>query len=248
MTRFRPDVRSTPHTTQAQALAGTDRVLEARGIVRSYPSPRGRLEVLSGVDLDVERGTILAILGASGAGKSTLLNILGTLDRADRGSVEIHGWRADLADEKALAAFRARKLGFVFQFHHLLPEFSAEENVMMPLLIGGERPGRARERAREALHAVQLGDRFEHRPSELSGGEAQRVAVARALVSEPELVLADEPSGNLDQRSADALHELVASLARDRHQTFVVVTHNDRLAAIAHHVHTLHAGRLVPAA
>jgi len=236
------------HPGGEQGVGSAAPVLIARGIRKGYASPRGRLEVLSGVDLEVQRGTILAILGASGAGKSTLLNILGTLDRAEAGSLSIDGWRADLADERALAAFRARRLGFVFQFHHLLPEFSAEENVMMPLLIGGEAPGRARERARGALASVQLGERLEHRPSEVSGGEAHRVAVARALVAEPELVLADEPSGNLDQRSADALHELVASLARERHQTFVVVTHNDRLAAIADHVQTLHAGRLVRAA
>jgi lipoprotein-releasing system ATP-binding protein len=227
------------------SLEPVDDVLVARGITKSYVTPRGRLEVLSGVDLRVRRGTILAILGASGAGKSTLLNILGTLDRADAGTLEIRGVRVDRAGEAELARFRARSLGFVFQFHHLLPEFTAEENVMMPLLIGGARPPEARERARQALHAVGLEQRLEHRPAELSGGEAQRVAVARALVAGPELVLADEPSGNLDQRSAGALHELVASLAHDRHQTFVVVTHNDRLATLADHICTLDAGRLV---
>ena len=135
-------------------------------------------------------------------------------------------------------------MGFVFQFHHLLPEFSAEENVMLPLLIAGERPAVARARAQESLVAVGLGERWDHRPAQLSGGEAQRVAVARALVARPELVLADEPSGNLDQRSAAQLHELIASLARERRQTFVVVTHNDRLAAIADRVLTLEGGRL----
>jgi lipoprotein-releasing system ATP-binding protein len=219
-------------------------VLEARGIRKAYAAPGGKLEVLRGVDLTVMRGTILAILGASGAGKSTLLNILGTLDRPDEGTLDIRGQRMDEMAPDALARFRARRLGFVFQFHHLLPEFSAEENVMMPLLIGGEAPGRARERAREALTRVGLPERWEHRPAELSGGEAQRVAVARALVSEPELVLADEPSGNLDRASADALHALVESLARERHQTFVVVTHNDRLAAIADRVLVLESGRL----
>jgi lipoprotein-releasing system ATP-binding protein len=220
-------------------------VLVASGIEKSYSTPRGKLQVLAGLDLTVKRGTILAILGTSGAGKSTLLNILGTLDHADAGSLLIRGWRVDPRDARELARFRARYLGFVFQFHHLLPEFSAEENVMMPLLIAGENPDRARTRARDSLSAVGLSERWEHRPSELSGGEAQRVAVARALVSEPELVLADEPSGNLDQQSANALHELIATLARDRHQTFVVVTHNDRLAAIAHRVLTLESGRLV---
>jgi lipoprotein-releasing system ATP-binding protein len=146
-----------------------------------------------------------------------------------------------------IAAFRARRLGFIFQFHHLLPEFTAEENVMMPLLLAGENSGSSRERARDALRATGLESRWRHRPAELSGGEAQRVAVARALVGAPELVLADEPSGNLDPASAQALHELVASLARERHQTFVVVTHNDRLAGLADRVLRLDLGRLVPA-
>jgi len=219
-------------------------VLAARGIAKGYDTPRGRLEVLKGVDLDVERGTILAILGASGSGKSTLLNIFGTLDRADAGTLEIRGWRVDPMRDDQVAAFRARRLGFVFQFHHLLPEFSAEENVMLPLLISGERPRAARERAQAALAAVGLAERWDHRPAQLSGGEAQRVAVARALVASPDLVLADEPSGNLDQRSAAQLHELIASLARERHQTFVVVTHNDRLAGMADRVLTLEGGRL----
>ena len=219
-------------------------VLLARGIRKSYPTPGGRLEVLAGVDLEVPAGTIVAILGASGSGKSTLLNILGTLDRADAGTLEIRGWRADHARERELAAFRARRLGFVFQFHHLLPEFTAEENVMLPLRIAGLGVAPARDRARAALAAVGLAERWEHAPSQLSGGEAQRVAVARALVAEPELVLADEPSGNLDQHSAGQLHELIASLARQRHQTFVVVTHNDRLAAVADLVLTLEGGRL----
>ncbi len=223
-------------------------VLEARGIAKSYPTPRGRLEVLRGVDLTVTRGTILAIVGASGAGKSTLLNILGTLDRPDAGTLLIRGQRVDPLRERDLARFRANHLGFVFQFHHLLPEFSAEENVMMPLLISGKRPVEARTRAQAALAAVGLAERWEHRPAELSGGEAQRVAVARALAPEPELVLADEPSGNLDQRSAASLHELLATLARERHQTFVLVTHNDRLAAIANRVLTLESGRLVESA
>jgi len=225
-----------------------DIVLSARGIHKSYAGPRGRLDILKGVDLDVERGTILAILGASGAGKSTLLNILGTLLRPDSGTLAIGGRRIDHLGPGDLARLRAQRLGFVFQFHHLLPEFSAEENVMMPLLVSGATPGTARARAREALEAVGLRDRYEHRPSELSGGEAQRVAVARALAGGPELVLADEPSGNLDVASAAALHELVATLAAERHQTFVVVTHNDRLAARAHRVLVLESGTLRPAA
>jgi lipoprotein-releasing system ATP-binding protein len=147
--------------------------------------------------------------------------------------------------EEALARFRARRIGFVFQFHHLLSEFTAEENVMMPLLIAGEPERAARVRAREALTAVGLAERWEHRPSELSGGEAQRVAVARALAPEPELVLADEPSGNLDPAAAGQLQDLLATLAREKHQTFVIVTHNDRLASLADRVLTLDGGRLV---
>ena len=219
-------------------------VLVASGVRKSYRTPQGALEVLQGADLEVPRGTILAIVGASGAGKSTLLNILGTLDHADAGTVEISGRRVDHLNERDLARIRATQLGFVFQFHHLLPEFNAEENVMMPLLIAGADSTSARRRAREALQAVGLEERWLHRPSELSGGEAQRVAVARALASSPELVLADEPSGNLDQRSSGALHDLLAKLAREREQTFVVVTHNDRLAARADRVMLLEAGRL----
>ena len=218
--------------------------LVAAGIRKSYRSPLGPLEVLQGVDLEVQRGTILAIVGTSGAGKSTLLNILGTLDHPDSGVVEIAGRRVDHLKDRELARVRATKLGFVFQFHHLLPEFSAEENVMMPLLIAGADPASARSRAREALASVGLVERWQHRPAELSGGEAQRVAVARALVPSPELVLADEPSGNLDHGSAAALHDLLTSLARDRGQTFVVVTHNDRLASRADRVLTLESGRL----
>jgi lipoprotein-releasing system ATP-binding protein len=230
-------------TVQAP-MTGSSPVLAAAGIQKSYEGPAGKLEILRGVDLEVTRGTILAILGTSGAGKSTLLNILGTLDRADAGTLEVRGHRVEALDERALAEFRARHLGFIFQFHHLLPEFTAEENVMMPMLIAGEGQASARQRAQRMLEAVGLSERWQHRPSELSGGEAQRVSVARALVAGPELVLADEPSGNLDHRSATTLHELIATLCRERHQTFVIVTHNDRLAAVADRVLVLEGGRL----
>jgi len=225
-------------------VAGDVPALEAIGLEKGYASPNGRLAILQGLDLIVKRGTILAIIGVSGVGKSTLLNILGTLDRPDHGTVRIAGQRIDGLSEAELAAVRARRIGFVFQVHHLLPEFTAEENVMMPLLIAGEAPERARVRSRAALSAVGLHERWAHRPSELSGGEAQRVAVARALAPEPALVLADEPSGNLDSLSADALHGLLASLAREQHRTLVIVTHNDRLAGIADQVLRLDAGRL----
>ncbi len=228
------------------SVHSADVILEASGLSKAYPSPKGRLDVLTSVDLEVRRGTILAVVGASGAGKSTLLNILGTLDRPDGGTLSIRGRQVGHLSARELAAFRARHLGFVFQFHHLLPEFSAEENVMMPLLIGGAAADAARTRARAALRDVGLEERWEHRPAELSGGEAQRVAVARALVAEPELVLADEPSGNLDGASADGLHALVERLARERGQAFVVVTHNDRLAARADRVLVLEGGRLRP--
>jgi lipoprotein-releasing system ATP-binding protein len=230
-----------------QAVDADAPVLSAVGIRKAYPTPAGLLQVLRGVDLEVRRGTILAILGASGAGKSTLLNVLGTLDRSDAGTLSVRGQRLDAMTPGQLADFRARRLGFVFQFHHLLPEFSAEENVMMPLLVAGENFRSARSRAQESLRRVGLLDRWSHRPGQLSGGEAQRVAVARALVSDPELVLADEPSGNLDARAAEALHQLMSTLSATGHQTFVIVTHNDRLAAVADRVLVLDGGRLVPA-
>jgi lipoprotein-releasing system ATP-binding protein len=227
-------------------LESSQAVLRVVGIEKAYPSPSGRLEVLRGIDLTVEKGSVVAIVGVSGVGKSTLLNILGTIDRPDRGSVEIRGRRVEELGEGELARFRARHLGFVFQFHHLLPEFNAEENVMMPLLIAGENRNAAQARARRALEAVGLPERWEHTPAQLSGGEAQRVAVARALVAGPELVMADEPSGNLDQSGATTLHELMVSLAHRERQAFVIVTHNDRLAAIADRVLRLEAGRLAP--
>lgn len=221
--------------------------LRATGLRKSYPAPDGRLEVLKGVDLAVPRGMLLAIVGASGSGKSTLLNLLGTLDHADGGTLEIAGQVVDGLDEAARCRLRVRQLGFVFQFHHLLPEFTALENVMMPLLVAGQEFEPARARAREVLAAVGFEARHEHVPSQLSGGEAQRVAVARAIATEPRLLLADEPSGNLDGVAAGRLHSLLSSLARDRHQTVVLVTHDDRLAAKADRVLRLEDGRLSPA-
>lgn len=219
-------------------------VLRAAGISKAYAHGGRRIDVLNDLDLEVERGTILAILGASGSGKSTLLNILGTLDRPDRGTVEIEGEKLMELPPARLAALRSKRIGFVFQFHHLLPEFSAEENVMMPMRIAGRSMDAARGRARELLLAVGVAERATHRPAELSGGEAQRVAVARALAQDPDLVLADEPSGNLDTKSAAELHALLASLATERHQTFVIATHNERLAALAGRVLLLESGRL----
>jgi lipoprotein-releasing system ATP-binding protein len=222
-------------------------LLEGRGIRKVFAGGDGRpLEVLRGIDLDVHRGEVIAIVGASGAGKSTLLHLVGALDRPTSGDVWLEGSRyADLGPQ-GLAELRNRKLGFVFQFHHLLREFSALENVMMPLLIGGVADREARSRAEEKLSAVGLAGRMTHRPAELSGGEQQRCAVARALVHDPSLVLADEPSGNLDHASSERLHELLFRLAREFETAIVIVTHNRQLAAQADRILWLEDGRLVP--
>lgn len=221
-------------------------LLEARGIRKVFAGGDGRpLEVLAGVDLDVRRGELIAVVGASGAGKSTLLHLLGALDRPTAGDIWLEGSRyADLGPQ-GLAETRNRKLGFVFQFHHLLREFTALENVMMPLLIGGVVEREARSRAEERLSAVGLAGRMTHRPAELSGGEQQRCAVARALVHDPSLVLADEPSGNLDHASSEHLHEMLFRLAREFETAIVIVTHNRQLAARADRILWLEDGRLV---
>ncbi len=236
--------RSAGEPAGSAALLPRKPALRATGICKGYDHGPVRIEVLRDLDLEVEHGTILAILGASGSGKSTLLNILGTLDRPDRGTVEIDGESLAGLSPEGLAALRSRRIGFVFQFHHLLPEFSAEENVMMPILIAGRSTEEARARAAELLTAVGVSHRATHRPAELSGGEAQRIAVARALAQSPDLVLADEPSGNLDTRTAAELHDLLATLAGERHQTFVIATHNERLADRAGRVLLLESGRL----
>lgn len=220
-------------------------VLEGAALVKTYVGGDGReVRVLDGVSLSVARGEIVAIVGASGAGKSTLLHVLGALDAPTAGTVRIGG--ADLAglDDLALARVRNAKVGFVFQFHHLLREFSALENVMMPLLIGGRPEGEARARAEALLARVGLTARAHHRPAALSGGEQQRTAVARALAADPAVFLADEPSGNLDHGTAEQLHDLLASLARDLEIAMVVVTHNRSLAARADRVLLLEGGAL----
>jgi len=217
-------------------------VLEVSGLRKSYPTPKGPLEVLSGVDLTLQAGTMTALLGVSGAGKSTLLHCVGTLDRPDEGLVRLSGRDVFAFDHAELARFRSRTLGFVFQFHHLLPEFTALENVMMPGWIARRPDGEVREDAEAALARVGLTARASHVPGALSGGEAQRVAVARALVNRPSLVLADEPSGNLDRAHADELHELLAEVARSG-PAVLVATHNERLAALAGSVLILDVGR-----
>lgn len=202
-------------------------MISMRGIHKSFD----RLEVLRGVDLDVHQGEILSIVGASGAGKTTLLQILGTLDRPDSGTVEYDGTRVFDLGTKALARFRNRNIGFIFQFHQLLPEFSMLENVAMPALIGGENRAAAMRRAAELIDYLGLGDRATHRPAQLSGGERQRAAVARALVNNPSVILADEPSGSLDSANRRELYDLFFRLRDERRQTFVIVTHDESLAS-----------------
>ncbi len=220
-------------------------LLEARGIRKVFAGGDGQpLEVLRGVDLDVRRGELIAIVGASGAGKSTLLHLLGALDRPTSGDLWLDGSRYADLDPAGLAELRNRKLGFVFQFHHLLREFTALENVMMPLRIAGLPERGARSRAEELLSEVGLAGRMTHRPAELSGGEQQRCAVARALVHDPALVLADEPSGNLDHANSERLHEIFFRLAREFETALVVVTHNRQLAARADRILWLEDGRL----
>jgi lipoprotein-releasing system ATP-binding protein len=205
-------------------------MLKALGVEKSY----GQLKVLKGIDLEVQKGEVVAIVGASGAGKSTLLHILGTLDQPDAGKVYIHEEEVFGKSAKNLALFRNKRIGFVFQFHNLLPEFSALENVMIPGLIGNNVPDKeVKEKATQLLAMLGLQKRLDHKPSELSGGEQQRTAVARALVNSPDIILADEPSGNLDSANALELHNLFFQLRKDFGQTFIIVTHNEQLAKMA---------------
>jgi lipoprotein-releasing system ATP-binding protein len=222
-------------------------ILEATGLRKIYRGGDGNpIDVLAGADLGVARGEFVAIVGASGAGKSTLLHLLGALDRPTSGTVRLDGQSYEDMSAVELAAVRNRKLGFVFQFHHLLREFTALENVMLPLLISGASEAAARSRAEELLARVGLAGRMTHRPTALSGGEQQRTAVARALATDPVVVLADEPSGNLDYGHSELLHELFASLAREFETALVVVTHNRLLAGRADRVLSLENGRLIP--
>lgn len=204
-------------------------MIKCRDIHKTF----GTLEVLRGIDLDVAAGEVVAIVGPSGAGKTTLLQILGTLSQADRGTVEIAGRRIDSLKPKELVQLRNEQIGFVFQFHHLLPEFTALENVLIPALIGGKSRAESTRRATELLQLLGVGERMEHKPAELSGGEQQRVAVARALINNPAVIFADEPSGNLDSHNRDELHRLFFEL-RDRFgHTFVIVTHDNDLAGMS---------------
>ena len=223
-------------------------LLDARGLEKSYASVTGEpLAVLRGVNLTVEPGTMIAIVGESGTGKSTLLHLLGALDRPDAGSVLFRGEDIFTGSDRDLARFRNEAIGFVFQFHHLLPEFTAVENVAMPALIAQRPLEEARDRAMKLLKFLGLDGRADHRPTQLSGGEQQRVAVARALMNEPALVLADEPTGNLDVGTGEQLQEELIRLSREMGQTFVVVTHNPDFASRADHVYALKGGVLAPA-
>lgn len=216
-------------------------MIQARDISKSFD----RLEVLRGVDLDVRKGEILTIVGASGAGKTTLLQILGTLERPDSGSVSFQGTSLFTLGDKALARFRNRHIGFVFQFHQLLPEFTMLENVAMPALIGGERRAEAMRRAAELIDYLGLTPRAAHRPAQLSGGERQRAAVARALINNPGVILADEPSGSLDSANRQELYDLFFRLRDERSQTFVIVTHDETLASRSDRVIHIADGRIV---
>lgn len=236
---------TTPSAATGSSLPA---VLEAEGVVKGYRGGDGSLiRVLEGVDLRVAAGEMVAVVGASGSGKSTFLHVLGALERPDAGIVRLGGTPTSHASDESLAELRNRQVGFVFQFHHLLKEFSALENVMMPMRIA-ERPlEEARARAADLLERVGLGSRLHHRPAELSGGEQQRAAVARALALRPPVLLADEPSGNLDHQNAERLHELFATLTQDSGLGIVVVTHNRALAERAHRILQLEDGRLHPA-
>lgn len=216
-------------------------MLKAEHITKKY----GELAVLKGVDISIQTGEIVSIVGSSGAGKSTLLHILGTLDTPDSGNVWLGQQRMDQLQGKKLAAFRNKHIGFVFQFHHLLPEFSAIENVSIPAWIAGKNKKEVADRAQELLEILGLRDRLHNKPQQLSGGEQQRVAVARALINKPDIVFADEPTGNLDSTNARELHELFVRLRNELQQTFLIVTHNEELAGLSDRVLHMRDGRML---
>jgi len=216
-------------------------MIEVKNIHKSF----GDLRVLKGVDLQINKGEIVSIVGPSGAGKTTLLQIIGTLDKADSGQIFINGIDTGTLNEKEIASFRNREIGFVFQFHQLLPEFSAVENVMMPALIDRKSPQEAEKKAKELLDYLQLTERYEHKPTELSGGEKQRVAVARALMNNPSVILADEPSGSLDSKNKEDLHKLLFDLREKFNLTIIIVTHDKELSTLSDRVLEMKDGRFV---
>ena len=216
-------------------------MLSATNIQKKY----GQLQVLSGVDININKGEIVSIVGSSGAGKSTLLHILGTLDNADAGQIILNNQRVDKLYGKKLAAFRNQEIGFVFQFHHLLPEFTALENVCIPGWIAGGKKAAVQARAEQLLNTLGLSGRLENKPQQLSGGEQQRVAVARALINNPSIVMADEPTGNLDSTNAKELHQLFIDLRKQFNQTFLIVTHNEELAKMSDRILQMKDGRII---
>lgn len=216
-------------------------MIKANNIYKSF----GNVEVLKGVDIQINKSEIACIVGASGAGKSTLLQIIGTLENADKGNIIIDNQDISLLNSKQIASFRNKKIGFIFQFHHLLPEFTALENICIPAYIAGTPQKEAKEKALDLLDFLNLTDRKDHKPSMLSGGEQQRIAVARALINDPSIVLADEPSGNLDSQSAKELHELFFNLRKKTGQTFVIVTHNPQLAEMADRTFSMKDGMII---
>ena len=216
-------------------------MIEIQGITKSF----GDLQVLKGIDLIIYKGEVVSVVGPSGAGKTTLLQIMGTLDKADSGSVVINGIEVGRLKEKELAAFRNKQIGFVFQFHQLLPEFTALENVMIPALIGGMSSDKAMKKAKETLAFLGLAERASHKPAELSGGEKQRVAVARALINDPAVIFADEPSGSLDSKNKEELHQLFFDLREKLGQTFVIVTHDEGLAQLTDRTIHMVDGRII---
>ncbi len=219
-------------------------MISARNIRKSY----GSLEVLKGIDLEIAQGEVVSVVGASGAGKTTLLHIIGTLDKADEGTLMINGKDLKSLSDKDLSVFRNQHIGFVFQFHHLLPEFNALENVCIPGYIGNKSTSKVISKAKELLDLLGLSDRMDHKPGELSGGEQQRVAVARSLINDPVVVLADEPSGNLDSETSEELHRLFFDLRGKLNQTFVIVTHNNDLALMADRKLTMKDGLIIESA
>ena len=222
-------------------------ILKAENICKSYPTSAGPLEVLRDVSLSLKEGELISISGPSGCGKSTLLNILGTLDQPDKGTLEITGKNVALLDDESVSRLRSEFIGFVFQFHHLLPEFTIAENLMIPQRLLGRSEKTATDRVTELLSKVNLLPRYNHRPNAISGGERQRVGLLRALVNEPSIVLADEPTGNLDVETARQLMEMIQNLAKDFNQAFLIVTHNPDVAALCERNLTINEGTVIPA-